>query len=91
MQTYKDGVQGSLIPPDATDVADGTIPAPFPIPTRGHSSVRRLGNTISLYVNGKQVGSVTDSDPLSAQGKVGLVVTGATTTFGNFEVRSVRR
>jgi hypothetical protein len=89
--TYKDGVQGSLIPPDATDVADGTIPSPFPIPTRGHFSVRRLGNIISLYVNGKQIGSVTDSNPLPAQGKVGLVVTGATTTFDNFEVRSIRR
>ena len=40
--------------------------------------------------NGRQVGSVTDSDPLPAQGKVELLVSG-TTTFDNFVVRSVRR
>jgi hypothetical protein len=74
-------------------VIDNTISSPFPIPTRGHYGVRRLGNTISLYVNGRQVGSVTDSDPLPAQGKVGLVVTGfagATMTFDNFLVRKQR-
>ena len=94
VQTYKNGVIGALIPPDATDVADGTLPSPFPIPTRGHFSVRRVGNTISLYVNWRQIGSVTDSDPLPAQGRVGLLVTGnvnGTTTFDNFVVRSVRR
>ena len=91
VQTHKNGVQGVLIPPDASDVADGTIPAPFPIPTKARFTARRLGNTISLYVNGRKIGSVTDDDPLPAQGKVGLLVTNDTTIFDNFEVRSVRR
>jgi hypothetical protein len=91
VQTYKNGFEDGLIPPDATDVADNTIPAPFPIPTSGHFSVRRVDNTITLYVNGRRLGSVTDSDPLPAEGQIGLVVTGDTTTFDNFEVRSVRR
>jgi hypothetical protein len=89
---YQNGVVRNLIPPDATDVADGMIASPFPIPTRGRVRVRRLGNTITIYVNRKQVGSVTDSDALPARGKVGLlVVSNATTTFDNFEVRSVHR
>jgi hypothetical protein len=91
VQTYKDGVQGGLVPPDATDVIDNTIPSPFPIPTRGHFTIRRLGNTISLYVNGRKVGSVTDSDPLPAQGRVGLALSGATTTYDNFAVRIQRQ
>ena len=70
-------------------MADGTIPSPFPIPTRGHFSVRRVGNTIGLYVNGRQVGSVTDSDPLPAEGRVGLVVPDATTIYDNLVVRSI--
>jgi hypothetical protein len=84
---YRNGVVELLIPPDATDVADGTMPSPFPIPTRGRFKVRRLGKTITLYVNGRGVGSVTDSDPLPARGKVGLVVSNSTTTFDNFVVR----
>jgi hypothetical protein len=85
---YQDGVMRNLIPPDAAGVADGMIPSPFPIPTRSHFSVRRLGNTVSVYVNGRQLGSVTDSNPLPARGKVGLlVVRDATTAFDNFVVR----
>ena len=85
---YKNGVPGALIPPDATDVADGTIPSPIPIPEKGHFRVRRLGNTINLYVNGMRIGSVTDGNPLPARGRVGLVVPDATTHYDNFAVRN---
>ena len=91
VQTYKNGVQDALIPPDATDVHDGTLPSPIPIPEKGHFRVRRLGNTINLYVNGMRIGSVTDGNPLPARGRVGFLVTGnvnGTTSFDNFAVRN---
>jgi hypothetical protein len=87
---YENGFQGTLIPPDATDVNDNTMPSPFPIPTRGRFKVRRLGKTITLYFNGRRVGSVTDNEPHPARGKVGLVVSNSTTTFDNFVVRKQR-
>ena len=85
---YQNGVVRNLIPPDATDVIDNTIPSPIPIPEKGHFRVRRLGNTINLYVNGMRIGSVTDGNPLPARGRVGLVVPDATTHYDNFAVRN---
>ena len=84
---YRDSNVTALIPPDATDIVDNTIASPIPIPPKAQMSVGRLGNTITLFVNGMRIGSVTDSDPLPASGKVGLIVSGGASLFDDFHVR----
>ena len=61
---------------------------PVPIPTKSHLTVRRVGNTITVYINGRRVGSATDATPHPATGKVGLEVAfDMTTAYDNFVVR----
>jgi hypothetical protein len=53
--------------------------------------VTRRGNTISLYVDGSLVDSITDPEPLPAVGMSGLgVVWDYTAAYDNFLVRTGR-
>jgi hypothetical protein len=71
-----------------TDVQDGNVLSPLPIPEQAHVTVRRLDNIIDIYINGRRIASVTDPAPLPASGAVGLgVVWDFTAAFDNFVVR----
>jgi hypothetical protein len=77
---YRDGEITAL-----TDGTDGNVVTTVPISQDAHLAVTRRGNTIRIYVDGIQVDSITDPEPLPAVGTFGLgVVWDYTAAFDNF-------
>jgi hypothetical protein len=64
---------------------------PVPIPQDAHLTVTRRNNTISIYVHGSLVDSITDPEPLPAAGMSGLgVIWDYSAAYDNFFVRTGR-
>ena len=60
-----------------------------PILQEAHLTVTRRNNTISIYVDGTHVDSITDPEPLPAVGTFGLgVIWDYTAAYDNFVVRT---
>lgn len=79
---YRNGNYEALTPDG------GNTPSPIPIPSRCHATVRRLGKQINVYINGRRIGSIVDSNPLPATGTTGLgVIWDNTGAFDNYQVR----
>jgi hypothetical protein len=63
--------------------------APVPLQEEAHLTVTRQNDTISLYVDGSHVDSITDPEPLPQVGTVGLgVVWDYTAAYDDFVVRA---
>ena len=74
-----------------TQLTDDNVPTSVPIPRQAHLTVKRAGDTISLYDNGELVDAITDPEPLPAVGAFGLgVVWDYTASYDNFVVRAGR-
>jgi hypothetical protein len=83
LSRYKNGVITELTAEGGNELS------PVPIPPRSHITVRRINNTISVYINNVRVKALTDADRLPAEGEVGLgVIWDWTAAFDNFFVRS---
>ena len=68
---------------------DGNVLSPLPIPQQCHLTMRWLGNTFDIYINGQRMARHSDPDPLPLNGTIGLTdIWSTSAAFDNVTVRN---